>query len=105
MYGDCSKINEVLDKGVDINACAPAGDTALHFAAGDGQDEAIKLLVKRGAKVDQPNHSGETPLLRAVHAKREETAKLLVKLGARTDSLYYGKTVQQIADRLGVRLH
>jgi len=105
MSGDLSKINELLDKGVDINACSAAGNSALHNAADEGQIEAVKLLVKRGATIDLQSGSGATPLLHAVMNKQEETAKLLVKLGAKTDIVdANGKTVQEFADILGVRL-
>jgi ankyrin repeat protein len=51
-----------IGAGYDVNAATTRGDTALHFAAQNGNDYFIQYLVKHGAKVDVANKNGLTPL-------------------------------------------
>ena len=46
------RVAAVLDKGVDVNAKARYGATALFFAADKGHLETVKLLVARGAEIN-----------------------------------------------------
>jgi ankyrin repeat protein len=61
-----SVLNETIQLciklGFDVNATTIRGDTALHFAAQNGNDSFIQYLVKQGAKVDIANKNGLTPL-------------------------------------------
>lgn len=41
-----------VEKGVNVNAATPRGDTALHFAAGAGNLAMVKLLLAKGADVN-----------------------------------------------------
>ena len=58
------------------------GMTALHLAARQGSIDAVRALVKAGAKIDQPQPEGITPLIMAIFNAHYETAKELVELGA-----------------------
>jgi uncharacterized protein len=51
-----------LDAGVDINAVDGRGQTALHGAAIQGDDQVVKFLANRGAKLDVKDNRGLTPL-------------------------------------------
>lgn len=51
-----------LEHGADINARNDAGQTALHFAAAQKDDEFIRLLVKSGSRLDAKDRQGRTPL-------------------------------------------
>jgi ankyrin repeat protein len=56
-------IDLLLASGVDINEKNERwGDTALHVASHEGRIDAVKLLVKRGAKVDARSNHNRTPL-------------------------------------------
>ncbi len=55
-------IRLLLDKGADVNAVNSRNMTAAHYAARTGNDEALKLLVERGAKLDIKDRIGRTPL-------------------------------------------
>jgi ankyrin repeat protein len=55
-------IKLVLDAGVDINAVDTRGQTALHGAAEKGNDQVVKFLAERGAKLDIKDKQGKTPL-------------------------------------------
>jgi len=50
----------LLDRGVDVNAFNPAGQTALHGAVGRGEP-VVEFLVSRGATLFK-NKAGFTPL-------------------------------------------
>jgi outer membrane protein assembly factor BamB len=50
--GDTARVAALLDKGVDVNAKARYGATALFFAADQGRLETVKLLVARGAEIN-----------------------------------------------------
>lgn len=48
--------------GVDVNAATTDGNTALHYAAGAGNDRIVQFLVDHGASVDAKTKEGRTPL-------------------------------------------
>jgi hypothetical protein len=52
----------VLDAGADVNARGGLGDTTLHEAVAYGRDEAVAVLLDRGADPRIANRSGRTPL-------------------------------------------
>jgi len=58
------------------------GSTPLSDAAFRGNLEIVKLLIKRGAKVDGTNRDGNTPLIAAAFMCRTEVVRLLLDKGA-----------------------
>jgi uncharacterized protein len=54
-------VKQLIDIGLDVNRVDKNGDTALHGAALRGADDAIKLLVQAGARLDVKNKLGHTP--------------------------------------------
>jgi hypothetical protein len=61
-YGRNSIVDFLLRKGVDLCAQVDTGLTGLHWAAVGGQLETIKLLVERGAPLEERNIWGGTVL-------------------------------------------
>ena len=55
-------IQLLLDRGLDIDAQANDGQTAVHGAAMQGFDDVIRFLAAKGAKLDTPDKDGFTPL-------------------------------------------
>ena len=55
-------IQLLLDLGVDINAQAKDGQTAVHGSAMQGYDDVIRFLASKGAKLDTADSDGFTPL-------------------------------------------
>ena len=51
-----------LDSGAKINASNATGMTALHAVASRSNDEVVKFLVSRGARLDIKDHSNRTAL-------------------------------------------
>jgi uncharacterized protein len=55
-------IQLLLDRGIDVNAQANDGQTAVHGAAMQGYDDVIRFLAARGARLDTPDKDGFTPV-------------------------------------------
>lgn len=75
----------LLDQpGIQLEAPAANGNTALMMAAFKGNRPAAEALVERGAAVNRP---GWTPLHYAAASGDEDIARLLIKHGAKVDAL------------------
>jgi ankyrin repeat protein len=65
VFGEADRLEAatvLLDRGADVHATDPAGQTALHIAATERDDAFVRLLAGRGAKLDAKNKQGQTPL-------------------------------------------
>jgi ankyrin repeat protein len=49
----------LLDAGASVDACQQGGFTALHAAAGHGNDQLVELLLAHGADASRPADKGE----------------------------------------------
>ncbi|RDI19007.1 ankyrin repeat protein [Rhodococcus sp. AG1013] len=58
------------------------GRVPLHYAALDGNDDAVRSLLGSGEDVNVPDYQGFTPLHFAVQDGRSTTALLLLDAGA-----------------------
>jgi ankyrin repeat protein len=60
-----------LSAGDQVNATNDSGVTALHYAAGSGNNALVQFLVERGANLDAKTKSGRTPLdwAKGIHAR------------------------------------
>jgi ankyrin repeat protein len=61
-------VTAAVNLGADVNEINPAGDTALHIAASNGQDAVVQFLADRGAQLNMKNKRGQTPLTLAITA-------------------------------------
>lgn len=79
-------IRRLLELGVDLEARANKGRTALHCATRVGYCEVIKVLLEAGADVEARDCEGNTPLHYVLQARptvdREATARVLLEGGA-----------------------
>ena len=75
--GNNDGIRRLMELGVEVGALFKEGDgywdvaadsTALHVAAWRAQHATVRLLLERGASVNQPDGRGRTPLALAVRA-------------------------------------
>ncbi len=82
--GNIEVTKQHLAGGVDVNAIDAGGWTPLHWAAGKGCKETIKLLLVNGANVNATAATGRTPLDYTLLTNKTETTDLLRKHGART---------------------
>src|SRR6056300_1697372 len=58
------------------------GYTALHYAAWDGKDQIVSILIENGAKVDAKGIDGYTPFLLAANNNHLKSTEILVNNGA-----------------------
>ncbi|WYZ35802.1 hypothetical protein EsH8_X_000449 [Colletotrichum jinshuiense] len=65
------------DPRVDIRHWDNDGYSSLHWAAENGQDDAIKLLLKEGAIIDARDFKDCTPLIVALQKRQKGAADLL----------------------------
>jgi ankyrin repeat protein len=79
-HGDAARIQTLLAAQPDLRARDVDGNTALHWAALNGDARFVKMLLKRGATPDVTNHVGATPLLYAVG--NVESVRALLEAGA-----------------------
>lgn len=72
---------------------------ALHWAAWDGRYYVIKLLIDRGADVNQAEQDGYTALMAAGSVGNDRIAGLLLDKGAKIDGVEktYGMSTLQLA--------
>lgn len=86
--GNEDVINFLLEEGLPIDYPTPNGWTPLFIAARDGQSEAAKLLIFRGAKLNQQTDRGATALLMALtqtypaETERQSLLEYMLKRGA-----------------------
>jgi ankyrin repeat protein len=90
--GDVGTMRRLLDAGVNVNCVATSRHTPLTQAAVKSQIEAVRLLLDRGAAVDQPKHPGwdYTPLCLT---KSVAIAELLKARGANVHARLFGRDV------------
>jgi ankyrin repeat protein len=79
---DVALVSSLLDAGVDPNAAAANGVTALHVAASFGYAELSQVLVKAGADIDAPGPGGNTPLMLAAQDGHLDIVQLLIDADA-----------------------
>lgn len=73
----------LLADGADIQAGnAYTGDTALHYAAYNDDQEVIRLLLSKRAAIGATNNAGDTSLHVAAGRGKKDSIKLLVERGA-----------------------
>ena len=56
--GDLSKVERLVDSGVNVNSSDSSKMTALHYAAMHARDGIIKFLISRGAEVNTADMKG-----------------------------------------------
>ncbi len=111
LEGDLKAVEAMLDEypaalhwKEDISRESGDETTALMYAAMNGHNDMIALLLKRGAGLEEIDRHHATALTHAVHAGHENTVEFLLRRGAQTDRTSYFHmqgTVMSIAMRLG----
>ena len=78
VFYNCPRCVQVLlEAGIDINAASHSGKTALHWAAGEGSVNAVRLVMNKGASTSiEENHTH----MKAIDLAMRELIKLRQEL-------------------------
>lgn len=76
--GNIRAVEDLLDKGADINERGRSESTALHQAAEMGHIGVVKMLLNRGADVNAKNIKGSTAIASAADNGHTEIVKQLL---------------------------
>ncbi|MGL9779332.1 MAG: ankyrin repeat domain-containing protein [Wolbachia sp.] len=79
LTGGLKVVEYLVEKGIEINAAANDGLTALHVAA---NPKTLKYLVENGANINATTNYDATPLCMASQSGHHEIAKYLEENGA-----------------------
>lgn len=85
-YTPLDKIKYLIQQKVTVNAQNNEGKTALHYAASSNYDQAVNLLLEKGACIDTPTKIGWTALHYACLENREKIVDTLLKNGANVNA-------------------
>ena len=96
----------LLEAGADPNIPTDAHTTALSWAAAQGREESMQLLLQQTAiDLDIPDKSGQTPLLRAADAGHTKCIRLLLDKGANVKHAdEQGRTALSLAALKGLKV-
>merc|ERR1711983_245993 len=84
MAGNVEEVLIRLNLGEDVNQkCYPRYSTPLHDAVCCGREEIVKILVERGANVNELDYKNMTPLKLAVRYGQDNIEELLRSKGAK----------------------
>lgn len=85
--GDTESVKRFLAGNMDPDSRGGAGETALHWAAGEDQPEVAKLLLQKNADVEAKSSAGLTPLHWAAEfGMKNDTMELLMAKGANVNA-------------------
>ncbi len=79
LNGDATFVNLLIAKDAEVNK---KGWTPLHYAATNGHDDIVKILLDHSAYIDAGSPNGTTPLMMAARGGHLSTCKLLLDQGA-----------------------
>lgn len=92
----------LLNRGFEVNTKISSYQkcTALLIAAYSNQDKVVKLLLDRGANVDEKTTSGDTALFFAVWYRSSKIAELLLQHGANIYEYHNGESILHVASTI-----
>ncbi len=79
LNGDLDFVNLLIAKDAEVNK---KGWAPLHYAATNGHDDIVKVLLDHSAYIDAGSPNGTTPLMMAARGGHVSTVKLLLDEGA-----------------------
>lgn len=79
LNGDTDLVKALIAKGAEVNK---KGWAPLHYAAANGHDDIVRLLIDNSAYIDAASPNGTTPLMMAARGNHVTTMKVLLDGGA-----------------------
>ncbi len=80
--GDLAAVQALIEKGADIEAKTPYGQTPLYLATMSGHTKVVEFLLAKGAKADIQDTFYKAGLIAfAVMRKHYDTARLIIEKG------------------------
>ena len=82
-------VKYLLDSGARLDPINSDGNTPIQSASGRSGDHGltVRLLVKAGASLNDPDKNGQSPLHLAANGGHPNTVKVLLQLGAKRNAL------------------
>ncbi|XP_052568523.1 ankyrin repeat and death domain-containing protein 1A isoform X5 [Peromyscus californicus insignis] len=82
-WNQVERMKGLFEKRVNIRARNHVGRVALHWAAGAGHEQAVRLLLEHGAAVDDVDSFGMNALLLSAWFGHLQIVQILVNAGAK----------------------
>jgi len=79
LNNDVAIVKLLIEKGAEVNK---KGWAPLHYAAANGNDDVVQILIDHSAYVDAGSPNDTTPLMMAARGNHISTIKLLLDNGA-----------------------
>ncbi|XP_053685728.1 uncharacterized protein LOC128735258 [Sabethes cyaneus] len=83
--GEMSTVEYLIGKGINVNARAIGGLTALHIAAGKNETTLCERLIESGAELDAKDDEGRTALVIALEHEYVTVVELFLDRGAEAE--------------------
>jgi hypothetical protein len=100
--GDLKLVQDLLEKGAEVNAGDEHGRTALMAASEEGRLDVVKLLQEQGADVNARDETGVTAVMKACANGHLGVVKELLKGGTNVNTKdYEGATPLMWASQYG----
>ena len=103
--GNATKVLGLISDGANVNGTETVegiGRSALYHASAEGSVEVVKLLISRGARVDEQPPGRPTALISASFRGHTEVVRVLLAAGASPNAVgEYGWTALATAARNG----
>lgn len=94
--GKVNEVNDLVQKGAEVNFRDSDGNSYLHFVAWQGSEVMFQCLINNGAKMSIENNMHETALDVAFSAKKDGIVKLIAaEMIKKTDELGFENYKQQ----------
>jgi cytohesin len=81
-FGELDALKQLKEEGGDIDGSDDRGFTPLAWAARNGHEEVVTLLVESECNLESSCFGGLKPLHHAVNKNLERVAKMLIKAGS-----------------------
>ncbi len=84
--GHLKNVQNLLDRGADINAVTVDNISALMYATENGDFEMVRFLLQKGANPNIRPYNGITALISAAKLNHQQIAELLINNGAKINA-------------------